>query len=73
MRLRLPSFRLIAPERRGRSPAVRAISDGRIADARLLYARALRCLRAAGDRADARAIHLDIRLILDIALDRDPF
>jgi len=46
--------------------AVRAVRDGRIADARLLYARALRCLRAAGDRADARAAASRIRWIFAV-------
>lgn len=52
--------------------ADRAIRDRRIADARLLYARALRLVRAAGYRWSASAAQLHIRLILGLAggLDR---
>jgi len=47
--------------------ADRAIRDRRVADARLLYARALRLIRAAGYRRSAAAAGLQIRFVLGLA------
>ena len=49
-----------------------AIREGRLADARLLYARVLRLVRAAGYRRCAEACGLQIRYLLGLAggLDR---
>jgi len=47
--------------------ADRAIRDRRISDARLLYARALRLVRAAGYRRSAAAAGLQIRFVLSLA------